>query len=113
MFISFINSIDWVSVLTGAGFGSGVAIILLHQLIKEKQSDRLRISKLEDFQQITLLAMIKEQATANQKLMDVIQDNTDLQKQTQTAMKHYQRMVEDSHKLTLEATKALQRITHQ
>lgn len=73
--MSIFDGSDWMALLTGAGLGSAIAVVLLMQLIKERALDRDRITKLENFQQTTLIELIKKDSVAQEKTIAVIEES--------------------------------------
>jgi len=75
MIMSIFDTSDWIPLLTGAGLGSAIAIVLLMQLIKERTLDRERIGALERFQQTTLIELIRKDAAAQEKAIIIMNEN--------------------------------------
>lgn len=78
---------EWITLITGAGLGTAIAVVLLHQLLKERNAandqitkdrdeDRKRITALETFQQNTLLKLIQESTVRQEHGEDILQENT-------------------------------------
>jgi hypothetical protein len=89
---------QWITLLTGAGLGTTIAIVLLNQFLKERNSaneqivkdrdeDRQRISALEKFQQDTLLTLIKDASVNQQRTNDLIKETHTIFKESTDAIK--------------------------
>jgi predicted small secreted protein len=83
---------EWVTLVTGAGLGTAIAVVLLHQLLKERNAandqitkdrdeDRKRISALEKFQQETLLKLIQEGTTRQENTEEAMRESTSVIKE--------------------------------
>jgi len=98
MLLALFESGDWITLITGSGFGAGVSILLVYNLIKSSKeaTDNLlksyidsnnhmhdsltlanqKIEKLENFQETTLVNLIQEDVQRKSLLTRAFEENT-------------------------------------